>query len=533
MKFAWSLTALLATSLLSPFSANAQDYGLAGPSQIESETLGAAQDFDAGILQDGALDTNLWQGTSAARAAKLLSKAPLKSKNPLIHDMVRTVVLSGGVPPQARSATGAQAYESARLQAVLAIEAKPSGEASALEGFLARNPELAKAPLAQVDLAFSKGDWRRACEISDTVTTERAKPEWARLRATCHGLRGETSAADVTRDLLRSGGYNNLAYHAQMDALLTGTEPAQETDPTDSLVTFLANRNTESLAGAAPGLAGPNPSTFMVPSQSASIFTDFAETDLASLQSKFGNLSFNVSLPDLDLETALSDPTPRATGRLFVLGQSGDALALDKFISRAVRAGVSEDQVLLKLAPMIQGVPAQGRANLNLARYTRAATLAEDIASLQQLYSALPNGPAQARIALVADALGGGFYGQALGRDIEDRLKSPVQKSQAVTDAQIALALGANLSDTAAELLSDQFLPALTLPQNQLLLLNAATRDDSRAEITLMVAALMSRGNLNTTDKAYLINVLTESGLQRFAGRIAADVYSVGLNPNP
>jgi len=124
-----------------------------------------------------------------------LSKAPLKSKDPMIAEMVRTVILSGGVPPQANSSEGAQAYEAARLQAVLAVESGRPGNNGTLDNFLARNPELARAPLAQVDLALSKGDWKRACEISDTITTERARPEWARLRATCHGLRGEVSAA--------------------------------------------------------------------------------------------------------------------------------------------------------------------------------------------------------------------------------------------------------------------------------------------------------------------------------------------------
>jgi hypothetical protein len=484
--------------------------------------LGDAQDFDAGILKDGALDTNLWQGTSAARAAQLLTNAPLSNENPIIRDMVRTVILSGGVPPQSRSAGGAQAYEAARLKAVLAVEATPSGDSDTLDGFLARNPDLARAPLAQVDLAFSKGDWQRACEISDTITTERALPEWARLRAACHGLRGETSAADVTRDLLRSGGYDNPAYHAQMDALLTGQDPAASTDPSDALVSFLANRNTALLAGEAPSAAD-------APASSSDIFADFADSELTTLQSKFGNLSFDITLGDLDLETALSDPSPRATGRLFVLGQAGEAAALDAFINRAVRAGVDEKIALDKLAPMIQALPAQSRVNTNLSRYTAAAVMNQDIAGLQQIYSALPQGPAQARIALITDALGGGFFGQALGRDIEGRLADPATRGQAVKDTQIALALGASLSDPAAEVLSIYPVPALTLPQNQLLLLEAAMRDDSRAETSLIVASLLSSGSLNVTDKAYLISALTKTGLQRFAGRLAADVYFEGL----
>jgi len=522
----WLKIGLFAAIAALPATTLAQDFGLAGaPPTIESEALGAALDFDAGVAVDGALDSNLWQGTSALRAAELLSNAPLKSQDPIVRDIIRTVILSGGVPPRAVDGKGTQTYENARLQAVLAIEAGKSGDVSTLDGFLARNPDLARSPMAQVDLAFSKGDWQRACEISDSITTERALPEWARLRATCHGLRGEISAADVTRDLLRSSGYDNFAYHAQMDALLTGRRPSTETDPSDSLISFLANRSTttdgtETTAGApASSKSG----------ELADLFDKFETLDLAALQSGFGNLSFDINQPDLNLDAALSNPTARATGRLFVLGQSGDAAAFDGFLKRAIRAGVSEDQALSKLAPIIQALPAQARATTNLPRYTRAAILARDIGSLQQIYSALPEGKPQARIALIADALGGGFNGQSLGRDIEGRLEKPIDRRQAIKDTQIALALGAKLSDEAANVLAKQNLSALTLPQNQLLLLRAAMRDDSRAETSLIVAELLSKPGLNTTDKAYLIDVLTQTGLQRFAGQIAADAFSEGL----
>jgi len=187
---------------------------------------------------------------------------------------------------------------------------------------------------------------------------------------------------------------------------------------------------------------------------------------------------------------------------------------------------------LTKLSPIIQALPAQARAEANLPRYTRAAILSRDIGSLQQIYAALPEGDSQARIALIADALGGGFNGQALGRDIEGRLSNPVQRSQAIADTQIALALGAKLSDTAASILAKQPISALTLPQNQLILLKAAIKDNSRAETSLIAAQLLSRKGLNMTDKAYLISALTEMGLQRFAGQIAADVFSEGLKAN-
>ena len=526
MKRFWLATAICAL----PLAAMSQDYGLAGgPPQIESETLGAAQDFDAGVLRDGNLSTSLWQGTSAAWAAQLLTKAPLKSEDPIIADMVRTVILSGGVPPQAASAAGAQAYETARLQAVLAVEAGRTDNSGTLDDFLARNPDLARAPLAQVDLALSKGNWQRACEISDTVTTDRALPEWARLRAACHALRGEISAADVTRDLLRASGYENPAYHAQMDALLSGQAPSPEADPTDALVSFLASRGKsedDTLAGEAPANAG-------LEADLAALFRTFKETDLNVIQSALGNMSFDISRNDLDLDAALADPSARATARLFVLGQSGDAAAFDAFLSRAVNAGVSEDDALMKLAPMIQVLPARNRASTNLNRYLRAALLSRDIASLQQLYAAVPQGDTQARIALVADALGGGFFGQNMGRDIESRLDAPLTRSRALKDVQIAFALGARLSDGAAQVLSDQTIPTLTLPPTQLILLESAVRDNSQAEVSLLVASLLSRPGLNITDKSHLISALTQTGLSQFAGPIAAELFFDGLNTAP
>jgi hypothetical protein len=78
--------------------------------------------------------------------------------------------------------------------------------------------------------------------------------------------------------------------------------------------------------------------------------------------------------------------------------------------------------------------------------------------------------------------------------------------------------------------LADASLPALTLPQNQLVLLHAAVRDNSQAEVSLLTATLLTRPGLNVTDKTYLISALTQAGLPQFAGPIAADIYFEGLD---
>jgi hypothetical protein len=498
----------LLCALASPVGA--QDFGLTEPAQIETQELDAAQDFDPGILpiEAGALDTALWQGTSAVRAAKLLDQAPVQSTDPLVRDMLRAVVLSGGVPPRADSEADTQAYARARLRAVLAL-----GGAQTVDGFLARNPDLAKAPLAQVDLALGKGDAERACTLSDTVTTGRAETPWVRLRAACHALRGERAAAELTRDLLRNQGYEDAAYFAQLDAVIAGRAPVSTTS-SDPLTQFLATRKgapTELAAGRDADLAA--------------LLADFDTLDLAGIQSALGNLSFDVALGDLDRETAMASPSARATARLFVLGQSGDAGALDAFINRAVRAGVSETTILQKLAPMIQTLPATARAEANLGRYARAAVVTRDIGGLQSLYGALPDGPLRARIALAADAIGGGFTAQGLGRDIDSRLSDPARRTQAIEDAVIALALGATVSDTASDVLAKATLPRPTLGEGELLLLDLAARSDARAETSLRAAQLLSRQGLNLSDRAAIIRALHRAGLSQFSGPLAASAF--------
>jgi len=480
---------LLCLALLWPSMALAQtygpqDYGLSAPAQIETETLGEAQDFDAGVLTDDALDTQLWQGTSAP-------------------------------------------YENARLSAVRSI-----GEAEVLDGFLARNPDLARSPLAQVDLAFAKGDSDRACEISDTITEDRGAAPWVRLRATCHALRGEMAAAELTRDLLRSSGYDDPEFFTQLSALVAGNEPPQISGSQDALTGFLAAREpvpSDQLLGAP---LSSTDETTITPTREAdlkALFDQFDKIDLGTLESTLGNISFDLTQPDLDLEVALTDPTARATGRLFVLAQAGEARAFDAFMGRAMRKGVAEDDLLLKFDGLIRALPAQARAETNLKRFARAAILSSDLASLQNIYSSLPDGPEKTRIALATDAIGGGFNGQALGRDIENRLADPITKPQALKDVLIARALGATISDPAAEVLYDARLPRSRLPVSQLLLLDAAIEANSRAEITLLAADLLSKPNLTLTDRARIITALRRAGLQRFAGPLAAEAFLEAL----
>ena len=165
---------------------------------IEVGQLGTAQAFEVGTLDvnNGGLDTALWQGTSAGRANLLLHAVPTATSNPVAKRLVRAALLSGGVPPQG-GPTEQTAFRQARLAAIINL-----GDMQAAQTITSRTPDLSGNNKISSDLALLAGDNDRACAVADTVLDNRGAPEWARLRAFCHVLRGETPAAELTADMI-------------------------------------------------------------------------------------------------------------------------------------------------------------------------------------------------------------------------------------------------------------------------------------------------------------------------------------------
>jgi len=179
---------------------------------IETGTLGAAQDYDVGVMDfgSGGLDPALWQGTSAKIAKTLLERAKVKSENPILETMVKTVILSAGVPPEGAD----DSYARARLRAIMALD-----NPAALDAVARRSPELAADPVVRADLALASGEIAEACTMADSVTEGRGLPQWARLRAFCHVIRDEIPAAELTANLLKKSGYDDALFFGLLNRL--------------------------------------------------------------------------------------------------------------------------------------------------------------------------------------------------------------------------------------------------------------------------------------------------------------------------
>ena len=493
---------------------------------IEQGTLDAPVAFDAGVLdvQSGGLDPSLWQGTSASVAQGLIETAPLNSTDPLVQDMLRAVFLSSGVPPKG-SEEELRLYESTKLEAISQI-----ADTDTLNTLVSRSGAAGRAPTVQAELALRGADVATACNLSDTITENRASLFWSRLRTLCHLRREEFAAAELTTDLLRSDGYENDAYYALVSVMSGASKKLPKaTEVNDPITQALYDEASVKLDAARPGQAlDPQADPDL---RLAALYTFSNQMSDAQISKVFSDLAFDLENPVLgpsfDYNSASDDPSAQGTAQLFLLAKAtGDpesaAKSFAALLERAPDARTRQRFISL-MSGSIQSWPAQVQARSDLGLFARAAVQRGDVGVLQGLYDALPSGMERARIALAADALGNGFLLGQMGSDIDDRLKAP-ENDRAKRDALLALALGAQLSEAAAETLPGAQFSSdgndMTAGDRAVLSANAKAR--TTAQLILRIAPRLDSSDLSASDMAYIVEVLQQAGLTKYSGRLAA-----------
>lgn len=502
---------------------------------IEVMELSTAEAFDVGIL-DGSkhgLDQNLWQGTRAERAVYLLNTVDVLQLEPAVADMLRIVVLTGGVPPEAESEQEEADYAKARLKAILDL-----GEMGAAQSIIGRTLSLSNDTTLKADMALMAGDNIAACEVADRIIEGRGEPEWARLRAFCHVIRDEIPAAEVTIDILRSTDYADPSYFTLM-SVISGAKIKPNLKllrPDDALhVALMAKAGLEwPLATQSKILAARRAlNSFVAPADRLNAFfaagPALSDQQMGRVLEELGKEDETFVLGGFTrLGEALNAPFPVGTAKLWNIAQFGPMhdrpQAIAELLRRADSSG-SFERMAAFLSPSIMTVPAAKQAEINLSLFVRAAVQRRDIATLKNIHDELNSKPElQSRIALVSDALGAGFKGGSLGFDIETRLGARGKiKAQAERDAFIALALGATLSEKS----EDQIVvlgpgTGKTIPLWKSLALESAVRDGAKAETILWSVDIMSDGKIDNAGIYKILSALRSVGLEKVAGQLAA-----------
>jgi hypothetical protein len=519
--------------------------------QIQVDDLTPANAFYEGIVDTNhmGLGANLWQNTSAATARHmledLLADGAAGYGEGASRSLLRTALLSGGIPPQAQDSREDEAFLAARLEAVLAVFGPYIYDQVQARSRL-RTQSNAASTLA-AERALLGGDIVSACAVSDRQTTQRKKPYWAKLRAFCHTLRDEFPAAELTADLLRRGEHEDAVFYTLLGNL-TGSQikPPKLRTLTSPLHVAMAQKvidpagfkktDMKALPAAWAAQIATHPDTsgavklaaffrairILSPEQIESILLSFSEDglpDAAKVKTR------TIWAPSYwgQVYRSLKSGTDAHTNAGLIKALLGKADKIDGFA--ALSGALVSDISLISSAV---------QAETDARMFARIAVANRDIGTLLALHQELgPDQNTRNRIALAADALGGGFLAGDLGVDIDARLSAGgSQKTRAVRDTYIAVALGARLDPKHAALISEhKKLRGRSLSASDRLVLKTQAREGAQAALAIQAALALGGKPLtahNGDALSQLIFILNEAGMREQAQYLAAQDFILG-----
>ncbi len=507
--------------------------------QIIIDDMAPASAYEAGILDDsqGALASDLWQGISAKRAAKLLQGIRPDAQG-FAREMQKRALYSGGVPPQSANTKEYELWLSERLHGVLKL-----GDVQAFDKLLAKtsispdNPSFAKLFVRRALIA---GETEKACVIGDKNTAARSENYWVKLRAFCHAIRGEMSAAETTSDILARSDYKDKTFFMLLNSLGGIDIDLDKIKPNTALKIammreVIKKQGLKSLPKNLP------------PILAANIALDSEAPPDFRLNALFKSANILTAEQIRNIMSGLAD----GEAEKIDLAKQGDKKWDYKIWAQAWREindiGVYEPNTDLIMAmlkqadrqgvfmPFVQAMQNQlafiqlDEQVKNPEIFARIYVNKRDLAGLRALYLALKEDDKwRGRIALASDALGGGFNFGGLGVDIETRLKDKKSRARAVRDVYLAVALGAKLSSQAEDILLKTSLKAHSANPGALLALAQAAESRAKAE-TLLRAALIFQNtppdNMRADDLARMIKALISIGQNDLAAQIAAQDF--------
>ncbi|MDO9338734.1 MAG: hypothetical protein Q7T61_20270 [Caulobacter sp.] len=180
----------------------------------------AAPDVFSGGARDSGLGPDLWKGSSAEIARRIIPTLGTRPLRPAARGLAVRLLSTGANAPD--GAGDDRLLAAARARALLAL-----GEPAAANASVERIPNLTAEPaLAETaaETALLTGADDRACRIEEGITVGRGEIYWLRLRAYCQALAGQAEAAQLTLTLAQEKARDATLGRLMM-ALLIGAEP--------------------------------------------------------------------------------------------------------------------------------------------------------------------------------------------------------------------------------------------------------------------------------------------------------------------
>jgi hypothetical protein len=205
-----------------------------------------APDVFSGGARDTGLGGDLWKGSSAELARRVMPTIGSKPLSPAARALAVRLLSTGANAPE--GAGEDRLLAAARGRALLAL-----GEPAAANDSVERIPNLAAEPaLAEVaaEAALLTGADDRACRIEQAITAGRGEAYWLRLRAYCQAIAGQADAAQLSLTLAQEKA-RDAVFGRLMNALLVQSDPGAAS-ARNGLETALSRRLTLALPDAPP-----------------------------------------------------------------------------------------------------------------------------------------------------------------------------------------------------------------------------------------------------------------------------------------
>ncbi|MCU0882578.1 MAG: hypothetical protein MUF14_07920 [Hyphomonadaceae bacterium] len=502
-----------------------------------------------------ALPATLWRGSDPESLRILLARASPDQRAPVMAQLVRRALLSGGEAPGAGDGAMVARFDAA-------ARFGPARDAARLWDAVPRLLDRPDLAVRAVDAWFQAGELERGCGIVRDIRVSEANPILLEQAAVCYALQRETSAAQIAIDLARS----------ERQATPAGLQFTADADWMEQMVVAMSANGAVRLpplrhdTPRAFGLslaAGANPATSQLSTASGPVLGTLALRPGPAQRAAASAAAGMSALTPADWRAILPAPAPQpvapppppppppivdpVTGAVTTPPPpppvappvQGQALTTEL---RGATTAMARAAVARRLAPVFADV--QNPAAADRALLVEAALWAGDLPAAARFAALIPDG-SDPRLALAARLLTpeppsgrGSPTAQAdafLVQRVVERASNAAARNRAARLAAVAWAAGLPVSGAASSLIAEAptsiGVRAMTLAGLQL----AAARG-AQGEAVLLAAEAMQGKELAALDPATLVLViasLRRVGLESEARQLAAEVVLADLLPLP
>jgi len=210
-------------------------------------TLGAA---------DGGLGDAMWRGTPRAVAEALIDRLPDNPHSPVMHDLMRRLLLSRAAVPEGEATGDPLVVRRARKLAALGDMAG----LKALIGAVQRRDRPQQLSRYETEVHLADYQLPLACKLAGIEIERDQDAYWNKLFVFCQALAGQKEKAVLGLSLLRETGDSDAAYEVLVEAVMQGKPAKLETLEAPTLLHVAMARVTKtelpasSLDAAGPGV---------------------------------------------------------------------------------------------------------------------------------------------------------------------------------------------------------------------------------------------------------------------------------------